>query len=240
MKFPTYAEAKNTGYDRAEYRIDWETGERKYKEIHSGVRVYENDLVCITRNGRNDPYWRNELANRFGCHFAMLSELVYKTLHDPESGSRVYKSQLVDTLYFHDVERSRLYKVGQYGQADIQFVSKYAQPSVLDGIVYYLPNKVAEVAMHDSLVEHYALGVTLNALRTKVGGLVLRTKVGGLDWSAKAILRCQEPIPTDLTNPSTQRFCQQLAGNHFLARTLVQKASLFKVSTHFINVRDKE
>ena len=232
MKFPTYAEAKHSGH--GEYDVDWDKGERKYKSVFNGVRVYENDLVQITRSGSNNPHWRNHMKRTFNCYFILLSELTHVVLQDPETGSRVHKKNLDGTLYWHDVERYRLYKVGKWGGADISFVSKHAQPAVLDDIVYYLPNKAKEKAMHTALAEHMALGITLNALP---GGINVYQSY--YSHSTSRVLDYDNPIPHDLTEPKTQVFCKEIASNPARFTNYLNKSSRTKVTTKYINVIPK-
>lgn len=235
MKFPTYAEATHNGayyQHNAEYAIDWKVGERKYKEIYNGIRVYENDLVQIIRSGRNNPMWRLELSNRFDCHFTLLSELTNVTLHDPETGSRVHKKHLSGTLYFYDMERGRLYSVGGWGNADITFVSKHAQPSVLDNIVYYLPNKPKEKALHDSLAKHRELGATLLAL-AKPGDYSYRY----FSELTRRVLGFDKPVPRDLTSPKVQAMCKEIVFNRIGAASTIFRASRTEVTTQYVEVR---
>ena len=234
MKFPTYAEAVHNSH--GEYVVDWDRGERKYKAVCSGVRVYENDLVQITRSGSNDPHWREHVKKEFDCRFVLLSELTHVVLQDPETRSRVHKKNLDGTLYWYDVERARLYKVGKWGSADISFVSKHAQPSVLDDIVYYLPNKAKEKAMHTALAEHMALGITLNALP---GGDRYGTGRYGYSSYTQKILDFNEPVPSDLTAPKTQIFCKEIAKNPTNLTAYLRRSSRIKVTTKYINVVPK-
>lgn len=231
MKFPTYAEAEHSGH--GEYDVDWGKGERKYKSVFDGVRVYENDLINIRRSGSNDPHWRNHMKRTFNCYFILLSELTHATLQDPETGSRVHKKNLDGTLYWHDVERYRLYKVGKWGSADISFVSKHAQPSVLDDVVYYVPNKKKEKAMHTALAEHLALGITLNAMP---GGDRYGTGLYGYSSYTQKILDYNEPIPHDLTAPKTQLFCKEIAKNPTNLTAYLRRSSRTKGTTKYINV----
>jgi hypothetical protein len=71
MKHLTFDEVIHYGNGR--YAIDWENGERKYKEPFQGIKVYEHGLIEVCRNGARDPSWRWHAFNSFKLDFRLMS-----------------------------------------------------------------------------------------------------------------------------------------------------------------------
>ena len=215
----------------ARYAIDWDNGERKYKVAYYGIRVYENNLIQVSRSGLRDPVWRREVRSRYDLDFRLRGELSGYTLFDPDIGCPIAKTYLASTMFLLDKKWMRLYNAFKY-DCTFTFLSEHAQPSSKYPITYKVTNKSRYKEKMNVLKEHFALGETLCALNPK-DVPYFGYKLHGM--LAKALIS----IPQDFTNPEVQQLCKILATHKNKAKKVISDATKDVFSTPYLVIKEK-
>lgn len=214
IKFPKFAEAKHEGYE-GRYAIDWNDGERVYKQLTGGIRVYENDVVSVTGNGDRDPYWRKQVFRSYGLDFRMADELTNKKLFK-QDGTPIFKKHVNINCgpFLYIKELGRLYAARAHGDCyergpgGIRFLSEHAQPVSYTPVVVEVPNKVRLAEFRKTISEYVNLGHTLNALTTSGNSYI-----HAYEWDVTKFLKnaAEGHLPRDLTDEGTQLICRAMA-----------------------------
>jgi len=210
VKHIRYEDVDNSMHYGERYCIDWDKGERKYKEPFSGIKVYECGITEVTQSGLRNPYWRNHVAKEFDLHFVYIQELVGLTLHDPETGREVKKTSLDRGSVLHHYDLKRIYRGPAYRTGPLQFLSEHAQPTGCKDFVVYTRRKDKEAEVKARFAESKALGDTLLQVQSRDGQ-------GSYEYqwrhsTGDSIINGTSPIP-DPTTTKGQSFCRYLARN---------------------------
>jgi len=229
MKHLTFDEVKHYGDGR--YAIDWDNGERKYKEPFHGIKVYESGLIEVCKDGARNIDWRRHVFNNFGLDFRLMSGFGDYSFFDPDTGRKVIKKHIDKGVLLYDRVWSRVY-VGSRWSSKFTFLSEHAQPTSEHPVTYRVPNKQRYDERMAQLAECFALGETLNALRGNqsrgyIGWLNANTLIGG------------EPIPTDLTTKNAQDFCLTIAVGKVNAEKKIHEATRDVHTTPYLIVKEK-
>lgn len=230
MKHLTFDEVIHYGDGR--YAIDWDNGERKYKEPFHGIKVYENGLIEVCKDGTRDPAWRRHVFNIFKLDFRLMSGFWNFVFFDPDTGRKVAKKHIDKGVLLYDRVWSRVY-VGRGWGSKFTFLSEHAQPTSKHPVTYRVPNKQRYDERMAQLAECFALGETLNALR---GDARSRGYIG---YGYKRMIVGDEPIPTDLTTTEAQEFCQAVAAGKVNAEKKIYEATRDVHTTPYLIVKEK-
>lgn len=232
MKFPTFDEAKHHDYPRSRYAIDWDNGERIYKEPIRGIRVYENNSVSVTFNGDRDPYWRKTVKQMFDLDFRLLKEMSGFELFTKD-GELVRKKHIDNVGPLLYVPKyNRVYQVRgswrnkMYG---VRFLHPDAQPVPYRTVVAFTRNQEEEQRRMETLKPYVELGTTLNNLGTG----------STLDWYYTKNKLLYNDIPQDLRSDKTQAFCRSIASRLGKTYEAVQLASRDKHEFDYLIVKEK-
>jgi len=231
MKHLTFDEV--THYGNGRYAIDWENGERKYKEPFQGIKVYEHGLIEVCRNGARDPSWRHHVFNIFKLDFRLMSGFGDYSFFDPDTGRKVIKKHIHRAVFLYDRVWGRVYAGNGWGSS-FTFLSEHAQPTSKYPVTRYVPNKKRYDERMAQLAEHFALGETLNALLGRAGAL----GYGYIGWTHESMLVGDKPIPTDLTTPEAQQFCQTVAAGRVNAEKKIHEATRDVHTTPYLIVKE--
>lgn len=205
-------------YENGRYAIDWDNGERKYKEPFHGIKVYEHGLIEVCRNGARDIDWRRHVFNNFGLDFRLMSGFWNCVFFDPDTGRKVAKKHIDKGVFLYDRVWGRAYAGNGWGSR-FTFLSEHAQPTSKHPVTYRVPNKQRYDERMAQLAEHFALGDTLNALRGRAGAL------GYIGWMYESMLVGDKPRPTDLTTTEAQEFCTAIAAGRVNAEKKIYEAT---------------
>lgn len=232
MKHLSYDEvAHQSTYDYgARYAIDWESGERKYKIPYSGIRVYENGLIEVSRMGYNDPSWRYDVRVRFDLDFRLRSGFKCQEFFDPDTGRKVRKSHVRGNVFLYDDKLQRVYAGKSYGASMFTFMSEHAQPIASNDLTYAVPNKMRFNERMDALKEHFALGETLAAL--SVASPSFSYSLFRTPFSDNA-------VPPDLTSEDGRNFCLLLHHNKEHVKKDLINATKDVFTVKYLNVKEK-
>ena len=230
MKHLTFDEVIHYGDGR--YAIDWDNGERKYKEPFHGIKVYEHGLIEVCRTGARDPSCRRHVGRTFDLDFRLMSGFGDYSFFDPDTGRKVLKKNIDKGVLLYDRVWGRAY-VGHGWGSKFTFLSEHAQPTSKHPVTYRVPNKKRYDERMAQLAECFALGETLNALR---GDARPRGYIG---CTHESMLVGDKPIPTDLTTTEAQEFCQVVAVDKFNAEKKIHEATRDVHTTPYLIVKEK-
>lgn len=227
MKHITFENTKNLGWN-ARYQIDWQNGERRYKEPVHHVRAYECGIVEIHWDGERHPGWRNDVRRMFDLDFRLSADLgcQIKTLRNPQTKETIAKAWLTNKMFMVDYERKRLYATNG-GRTRITFLSQYAQPLSDTKAVYAIPDKKAFKEKWSALDEYLRFGETLLALKTPT---VMHY------WGLKNTLTKEFGVPSglDLITDKARAFCAGLARSKEPLKKELAKQCAVRFETPFI------
>jgi hypothetical protein len=229
MKHLTFDEVIHYGNGR--YAIDWENGERKYKEPFQGIKVYEHGLIEVCRNGARDPSWRRHVFNTFKLDFRTMPGFGNLSFFDPNTGRKVPKKYMGIGVLLYDRVWGRVYAGNGWGSS-FTSLSEHAQPTSKHPVTYRVPNKQRYDERMAQLAEHFALGETLNALRGDA-----RSR-GYLGWGYERMIVGDKPIPTDLTTTEAQEFCQAVAAGKVNVEKKIYAATRDVHTTPYLIVKE--
>jgi hypothetical protein len=235
MKHITFDEAKHepSDYSGARYAIDWDNGERKYKEPFRGIRVYESGIIQVSRMGARDPDWRQYVFNNFKLDFRLTSGFGSYTFFDANTGRKVFKKHLQQGLFLYMREWGRVYAGKGWGTV-FTFTSEHAQPTSADEVEYHVPNKQRYEERIAQLSECFALGETLLALKGNKG-------YGRhyMNLFTTQILTGIKEVPIDMTQMNTQDFCLDIAAHITSVEKTVEKFTRDVHTTPYLTVKEK-
>ncbi len=242
MKFLLFESVVHLAQPPERYAIDWDNGERKYKVAYYGIRVYENDLIQVSRSGLRDPIWRSEVRSRYDLDFRLRSELSGYTLFNPDIGCPIPKTYLNGNLFLFDKKWMRLYDASKYNYA-FTFLSEHAQPSSKYPITYKVTNKSKYKEKMNAFEKHFALGETLCALNPRdvphfdeyKFQYEFQKMLQGRHGATGALIG----VPQDFTNPEVQRFCKTLATHKKKAKKVVSDATKDVFSPPYLVIKEK-
>ena len=235
MKHITFDEVKHEpNYNGARYAIDWDNGERKYKEPFRGIRVYENGIIQVRRMGARDPDWRRYVFNNFKLDFRRLAEFGYYTFFDANTGRKVLKKHLQQRWFLYTREWERVYAARHWGGGVVTFLSEHAQPTSAVEVEYHIPNKQRYKERMARLAECFALGETLLAMK---GNNAYGNHYMNL-FTTK-ILTGIEEVPIDLTQMSAQNFCLNIAAHRASVEKTVEKVTSDVHKTPYLTLKEK-
>jgi len=237
MKHLTFDEVIHYGDGR--YAIDWDNGERKYKEPFREIKVYESGLIEVCEDGARDPSWRRHVGRTFDLDFRLMSGFGDYSFFDPDTGRKVLKKHIDKGVLLYDHVWSRVY-VGHGWGIKFTFLSEHAQPTSKHPVTYRVPSKKRYDERMAQLAECFALGETLNALLGRAGalgyGYIGWTPVG---WTHESMLVGDKPIPTDLTTKDAQDFCLAIAVGKVNAEKKIYEATRDVHTTPYLIVKEK-
>jgi hypothetical protein len=239
MHFLTFDEVehKQSYCSFGRYAIDWETAaELKYKEPIGGIRVYENGVILVHRNGYRDPDWRSKVRAMFDLNFELTKDLIGMTFTNPDTGAVVPRSAILHEILLHDTTLGRVYCVGNWALSDsIRFVSEHAQPMGSLPVTYRVRNKARGEERLAALHDHFELGRTLLAMK---GGEMSRYR-RGVDYEMRRVLSGEAPPPTNLRAKTTQDLCYALAEVEPQAKRLIQSCARDVFTPKHLLIKEK-
>lgn len=229
MKHLTFDKVMHYGDGR--YAIDWDNGERKYKEPFHGIRVYESGLIEVCKDGSCDIDWRRYVFNNFGLDFRLVSGFGNYVFFDPDTGRKVAKKHMDRGVFLYDRVWGRAYAGNGWGSR-FTFLSEHAQPTSKHPVTYRVPNKQRYEEKMAQLAECFALGETLNALRGN-------QSKGYVGWLHGNTLIGDRPVPTDLTTTEAQEFCLAIAVGKVNAEKKIHEATRDVHTIPYLIVKEK-
>jgi hypothetical protein len=236
-RFLTFEEAEHSGYGR--YAIDWDT-EQKYKEPLSGVRIYENGVVHVSRNGYRDPNWRKCARRDFGLNFVLKKDLTGIEFYCPNTGVRVHKKSINADILLRDDALGRVYSIANWGNdAAVRFVSEHAQPMGGLPLTYYVPNPQREAERLAVFSPMFELGATLRAVSGETDVLQRYQMQWHLEYDAKLMIYGEIPPPRTLRSEKAQAICKSLAECEPYARDLIRRESRDKYEPNYLLIKEK-